>query len=380
MNVLILHSVPLRGSGSGTYVCNLAENLLNRHKLVVLYPGPAFNESFPLRNINLDPVPVFTSHPTVTSKSIMNYGMSELIDIISLYNVELKKILNEFSPDIIHDQHFGLWLCTPELRKISEKVPVIVTGHGTGLYVLEKDSRIFNLIKKTTRHISKVIAVSDYVKDRVEKLFPDLKPKTRTVMGGVDVERFKKANISKKEWRQKYNLNNKVVLYVGRFIKEKGIQHLVNISEYFLDTTFVITGSGDYKDVLLELSKEHKNVLVLPHLDDEIVDFFIYSDVLCVPSIWKEALGLVILEAMASKTAVVASNIGGIPSVVKHNKTGLLFDPGNEEDLKEKIAHALDDKNLSRTLTANAYRMIEENFTWKKIAEQIDSIYGNLAK
>ncbi|MFW6122414.1 MAG: glycosyltransferase family 4 protein, partial [Petrotogales bacterium] len=199
-------------------------------------------------------------------------------------------------------------------------------------------------------------------------------------MGGVDVRRFKKPNISKKEWKQKYNLKNKVVLYVGRFIKEKGVQHLINISEHFPDTTFVITGSGDYKNVLLEMSKEHKNILILPHLDNEIVDFFVHSDILCVPSVWEEALGLVILEAMASKTVVVASNIGGIPSIVKHNKTGLLFDPGNEEDLKEKIAHVLYDKNLSTRLTANAYRMTKENFTWKKIAEKIDSIYCKSVK
>jgi glycosyltransferase involved in cell wall biosynthesis len=153
---------------------------------------------------------------------------------------------------------------------------------------------------------------------------------------------------------------------------------MINISSHFPRTTFVITGSGDYKDVLLELSKEHENILILPHLDDEIIDFFIYSDILCVPSIWKEALGLVILEAMASRTAVVASKIGGIPSVVKHNETGLLFEPGNEKDLIEKISLILNNPGLSRHLTANAYEFIKENFTWKSISEQIESVYYEL--
>jgi glycosyltransferase involved in cell wall biosynthesis len=261
---------------------------------------------------------------------------------------------------------------------MSENVPVVVTGHGTGLYVIENDKRIYNLLKETTGYISKVIAVSDYVKNKVEKLFPDLNNKTKTITGGVYVKKFEKAGVSKSRWREKYKLKDKVVLYVGRLIKEKGIQHMINISSHFPNTTFVITGSGDYKDVLFELSKEHENVLILPHLDDEIIDFFIYSDVLCVPSVWKEALGLVILEAMASKTAVVASNIGGIPSVVKHNETGLLFEPGNEKDLTEKLSVILNNPGLSKRLTEKAYESIKENFTWKNISEQTESVYYEL--
>ncbi|MGC9384981.1 MAG: glycosyltransferase family 4 protein, partial [Kosmotogaceae bacterium] len=289
MRILFLHSVPLRGSGSGTYVCNLAENLVERHNLLVLYPGKALNESFPVKNIAVNPVPVFTSHPIVKSRSIINYSTSELIDIISLYDNELKEVLKEFSPDIIHVQHFGLWLCIPSLRKMSEKVPVVVTGHGTGLYVTENDRRIYNLVKEKTRRISKVIAVSDYVKNKVENLFPDLNNKIKTITGGVDIKKFEKARVTKSKWRKKYKLKDKVILYVGRLIKEKGVQHMINISRHFPRTSFVITGSGDYKEVLFDLIKEQENVLILPHLDDEIIDFFIYSDILCVPSIWKEA-------------------------------------------------------------------------------------------
>ncbi|MEA2066866.1 MAG: glycosyltransferase family 4 protein [Thermotogota bacterium] len=378
MRILFLHSVPLRGSGSGTYVCNLAENLVERHNLLVLYPGKALNESFPVKNIAVNPVPVFTSHPIVKSRSIINYSTSELIDIISLYDNELKEVLKEFSPDIIHVQHFGLWLCIPSLRKMSEKVPVVATGHGTGLYVTENDRRIYNLVKETTGRISKVIAVSDYVKNKVEKLFPDLNNKIKTITGGVDIKKFEKARVTKSKWRKKHKLKDKVVLYVGRLIKEKGVQHMINISRHFPRTSFVITGSGDYKDVVFDSSKEQENVLILPHLDDEIIDFFIYSDILCVPSIWKEALGLVILEAMASKTAVVASNIGGIPSVVEHSETGLLFEPGNEKDLREKISLILNNPDLSKHLTAKAYDLIIENFTWKNISEQIESVYYEL--
>ncbi len=375
MKVLILHSVPLRGSGSGTYVYYLASNLMKKHELVVLYPGPQLKEPFPVRNIPVDPVPVFTSHPTVHSKSIMEYSVSELIEFISLYNNELEKVLIDFSPDVIHIQHFGLWLSVPLLKELSTEIPLIVTAHGTGLYVLESDKRFKKLFRESIDNLNRVIAVSNDVKKRTERLFPNLKNRIDTIMGGVDIYRFKKTGKTGYQWKRKYNLKDKVVLYVGRLIKEKGVQHLINVAPYFPDTSFVITGSGDYRNVLEKMSKVHENILILPHLDNEIVDFFVHSDVLCVPSIWEEALGLVILEAMASKTAVVASNIGGIPSIVRHNETGLLFEPGNEEDLKDRIAHVLNDRKLSKRLTENAYRMIKENFTWKKIAERIDSIY-----
>jgi len=96
---------------------------------------------------------------------------------------------------------------------------------------------------------------------------------------------------------------------------------------------------------------------------------------LCVPSIWEEALGLVILEAMASGTPVVASNIGGIPTAIKDGETGLLFEPGNEEDMKDNIKKLLENPELSETLSKNALETVKRNFAWESIAEKLLRVF-----
>jgi len=252
---------------------------------------------------------------------------------------------------------------------------VVVTAHGTGMFVLERDKRFKQLILKCVEDIDQVIAVSDALKSKVVEKFPLLKEKTITIPGGVDLSRYSKPSMSKNKWRLKYNLKDKVILYVGRLIKEKGAQHLVNIAPAFPDATIVITGSGSYENTLKKMITGKENILLLPHLKDEIVDFFIHSDVLCVPSIWEEALGLVILEAMVARTPVVASNIGGIPTVVKDRRTGLLFEPGNEQDMKRKIREVLEDTTLSDKLSGNALKMVKEKFSWETIAKSILKIY-----
>ena len=371
----MLHSVPLRGSGSGTYVRKLAEELSKKHRVCVVYPGPSSKERYITHNVKISPVPVFTSHPTEPSRSFLEYDSYEIAQIISLYLQETLKVFEEFRPDIIHVQHLGIWCPIASLLRNLFGTSVVVTAHGTGMFVLERDKRFKQLISKCVEDIDQVIAVSDALKSKVVEKFPLLKEKTITIPGGVDLSRYSKPSMSKNKWRLKYNLKDKVILYVGRLIKEKGAQHLVNIAPAFPDATIVITGSGSYENTLKKMITGKENILLLPHLKDEIVDFFIHSDVLCVPSIWEEALGLVILEAMVARTPVVASNIGGIPTVVKDRRTGLLFEPGNEQDMKRKIREVLEDTTLSDKLSGNALKMVKEKFSWETIAKSILKIY-----
>ncbi|MDK2953989.1 MAG: hypothetical protein PWQ27_1372 [Kosmotoga sp.] len=374
----MLHSVPLYGSGSGTYVKKLAEEFSKKHEVCVIYPGPPVEEKYITHNIEIDPVPVFTSHPTEPSRSFVDYDSQEIVQIISRYLRELSKLLEKFQPEIIHVQHLGIWCPIAVMLKSLLNIPVVVTAHGTGMFVIERDERFERLIQNCIEGMDRIIAVSDSLKNKVVNTFLSAKEKSIAIPGGVDLSKYSKPSISKENWRSMYNLKGKVILYVGRLIEEKGVQHLINIASAFPEAIVVISGSGNYERTLKKMAAEKENVLILPHLKEKIVDFFIHSDVLCVPSIWEEALGLVILEAMASGTPVVASNIGGIPTAVEDGETGLLFEPGNEEDMKCKIKRLLEDPVLSETLSKNALETVKRKFTWESIAEKLLRVFEKL--
>ncbi|ACR79741.1 MULTISPECIES: glycosyltransferase family 4 protein [Kosmotoga] len=379
MKVLLLHSVPLEGSGSGTYTENLACELSVRgHKVTVLYPGPMVTKKpFYTRNIEISPVPVFTNHPTVRSVSFAELSNEKVSKIIHLYINELLNLIAEERPDLIHVQHAGPWIFPASLVASVFKIPVVVTLHGTGIYLCQRDPRMRSLVQAGLQCVNDVISVSTSPLDGFKEMFGS-SWKSYIIPGGVDIEKFSLPSMRKKDFDEKYNLKGKkIVLFVGRLVKEKGVQVLIQAAKKHLgkDVVVVISGNGNYENTLKKMASDSENIRFLPYLGKKIIDFYIHSDVVCVPSVWPEALGLVILEAMAAKTPVVASNIGGIPSVIRNGENGILVNPNNPEELANAINDILSDYKKAEILALEGRKTVEKSFSWEAITNQIEEIY-----
>jgi glycosyltransferase involved in cell wall biosynthesis len=91
-----------------------------------------------------------------------------------------------------------------------------------------------------------------------------------------------------------------------------------------------------------------------------------------------ELLGLVVLEAMASGTPVVASHIGGLPEIVRDGETGFLTPPGDVKALHERLAQLLTDAPLARRMGERARAHVLDQFTWQKVAERCLTAYAEL--
>ena len=89
-----------------------------------------------------------------------------------------------------------------------------------------------------------------------------------------------------------------------------------------------------------------------------------------------ELLGLVLLEAMACGTPVVASALGGMPEVVRHGETGLLVQPGDSDELRESVMTLLDDTRLWSLMSGAAVELVREEFTWDRVAERCLDAYS----
>jgi glycogen synthase len=176
-----------------------------------------------------------------------------------------------------------------------------------------------------------------------------------------------------------------LVLLVGRLVYEKGFQFaleaLPGIIERLPNTRFVVAGSGTHEE---ELRRQAQELGLMEHGtfvgwigDDVLHSLYAIADVCVVPSLY-EPFGLVALEAMASSCPCIVADTGGLREVVPHDEVGLRFRARDPESLAEMTIRVLEDAELCRRLTAEAFQHLR-SFDWGDVAERTAEVYDELA-
>jgi glycosyltransferase involved in cell wall biosynthesis len=205
------------------------------------------------------------------------------------------------------------------------------------------------------------------------------------IPNGVDTNIYDSIEDDLRDFRAKFALpEEKIVLYVGRLVYEKGIHILINAVPKVLskaNAKFIIVGSGYMKEQLLAIVRgmglEHK-VLFEGFVDEQsLLKLQKCADVTVVPSLF-EPFGIVALEAMAAKSPVVVSDTGGMSEIVEHDVTGVKVYPDNPDSLAWGINRILLDDKYRQWIVDNAYRVVQNKYGWSKIAEQTKSIYERI--
>jgi len=232
----------------------------------------------------------------------------------------------------------------------------------------------------------KAICCSDYMVSHVRWAFGLLPDKMMMIPNGVNADVYtaiKKNLLS--QFRSRFALpEEKIVLFVGRLVYEKGVHVLVNAAPKVLEKVnakIIIVGNGYMKEQLLGIVKgtgiAHK-VLFTGFVDDETLrGLQTCADVSVVPSLF-EPFGIVALEAMAAKSPVVVSDAGGLAEIVDHDVDGVKVYPGNPDSLAWGITKVLTNETYANHLRNNAYKKIHEKYNWDRIAQQTMSAYKSV--
>lgn len=180
----------------------------------------------------------------------------------------------------------------------------------------------------------------------------------------------------------------RAILFVGRLIERKGVEHLVRalgIVRRTVPARLVIVGDGPERPRLEQVARDAG---VAAHVsfrgrvsDAELRAAYAGADVFALPSVLDarqdtEGLGVVLLEAMNYSVPVVASEIGGITDIVRHQESGLLVPPGDERALAAALAQVLTDRSMARALGDGGRRLLRETFSWDGIVERWENVYG----
>jgi alpha-maltose-1-phosphate synthase len=240
-----------------------------------------------------------------------------------------------------------------------------------------------------------VIAVSHGVRQDVIGCYPNVDPaRVHVIHNGIDPAIYRRQSSPETLARYGIDPGRPYAFFNGRITRQKGLPHLLNaVLELDRAHQVVIAASSpdtpeiaaEVDNLVKQVRAQGRNLVWIDHFisREDLIHLHSHASVFVCPSIY-EPFGLVILEAMACETAVVASRVGGIPEIVVEGQTGFLvdFDPDGAEafakGLAEKIRLLLDDPGRARAMGEAGRRRVVENFGWPAIAARTLELYESL--
>lgn len=289
--------------------------------------------------------------------------------------------------DIVHAHD---WLVADAALLLKELgLPLISTIHATefGRGIDSVDGHYIDRIDRELVHGSmKVIVNSRHMLDEVSEHFQLSRDNITVIPNGIDPDKVKR--IPAGEFlKKKYQVDGPVVLFVGRLVREKGVQVLLKAAPRILkrhpNVRFIIAGSGYFRDELESLSD---SLGVSQHVtffgqanDNDLTELYSLASVLAIPSLY-EPFGIVALEGMACGLPVVASDAGGLADIFDSGHDGILTQTGNASSLAGGILNVLGNPSISARLGKAARKKVLSSYTWEAISERTLAEYESALK
>lgn len=287
-------------------------------------------------------------------------------------SLKIIRILKERQIDLVYlNTSATIWAAKAAKRM---KVPVI--SH------IREDLRGLNnlLIRSKIGLCSdRIVLISEWMKSFIRS------NKAVVVHNTVDIADFQ--HLRPDKIRSEFDIKGRSIVFVGSLEERKGIKYLIQafplIKASAPDVKLLVIGNplpgrGHYIDTLKELAKYDENIIFAGSRPD-VYDIIAACDVLVVPSL-SEAFGRTVIEAMACRKPVVASNVGGIPEIVDDGKTGILVPPKSSEAIADAVIKLLTDKALADSMASEGRKKVERYFNAGSQTDKIEGIIDECLK
>jgi glycosyltransferase involved in cell wall biosynthesis len=196
----------------------------------------------------------------------------------------------------------------------------------------------------------------------------------------------------KGSFKKKFNIpeDRKIILYLGRIHRIKGIDLLVKAYVYlinemnFKDAVLVVAGPDDgflneVKSLVYNLGIAGSVLFTGPLYGRDKLEAFVDSEIFVLPSRY-ETFPLTVLEVYACGKPIVASKVGGLKDLVIDGETGLLFDSENVEQLAESVFNLLNDTDVAKEMGLKGKNFVRENFTIENVVERLERVYEEVVQ
>jgi glycosyltransferase involved in cell wall biosynthesis len=295
------------------------------------------------------------------------------------------KLHSEKPFDIVHAHDWLVADAAWVLKSVG--LPLVSTIHATEFGrnqgIFTDDSRYIDTVEWRLIYESRLVIVnSSHMFDEVVDHFIVPPEKVITIPNGVFPDKLQSTDEAA-VLRAKHGVGDgPVLLFVGRLVREKGVQVLLEAAPTILEShpgaTIVIAGAGYYEGELRALVEakglvERVKFFGLAN-DADLSELYTFADVLVVPSLY-EPFGIVALEGMAARVPTVTSDAGGLKDIVEHTRDGITTFAGDSSSLAWGILQILDNPELAGQIKEAARQKVLDQFTWTKISERTLSFY-----
>ncbi len=322
-------------------------------------------------------------------------GHPNFLTWVLLFNHFIEKRMAGISQldkfDVLHVHDWLTALAAINFKHFIKK-PLVFTAHSTeygrsGLHIPDSFT-IDGLEWWSIYEADKIVVTSGSMKGEVCGHFHVPDSKVEIISNGIDASKYE-GPLDKDIIRARYGIqpHEKLILCIGRLVPQKGIEYLVNavpiVARRRSEAKFIIAGDGWYRDHLEWVANntgQRWRITFTGFISDQ--DLFALTksaDVLVAPSVY-EPFGIVALEGMAAGVPVVASQVGGLPDFIQHDRTGVLTYPRNPESIAWGIDHVLSNPDHAKWLVKNAKEVVQKAYSWESIGKSTGELYKEVAE
>jgi glycosyltransferase involved in cell wall biosynthesis len=317
--------------------------------------------------------------PTYPEIELIKIDLNSMFSLPAAY-LNLSNVVKKFAPDVVHAHMVHANILTRLVRIVTPIKKLICTAHNS-----DEGGQLRMLAYRITHNLADI---TTNVSNEAAKAFIEKKAVQGsdiiTTYNGIDLSKFYYQSEAKNKILNDLNISSDyyLILAVGRFNEQKDFPNLLNAialfkSQYKKKFKLIIAGDGELRQEIEKLIKEldlEEDVILLGRRND-IPDLMSAVDLFVLSSRY-EGFGLVVAEAMACETLVVATNCGGVGEVL--NNPDFLVQPSNFISMAEKIHIAIQIKeDLKKEIILKNLKHVQENFSLDIIIEKWLKLYAN---
>ena len=355
--------------GVQSHISEFAKELINKGHKVTIFAPLSDENIYEIQYVDFFSLGKSFSFPFSGSVSRITLNLFKLILCI--------KFLKQNKFDIVH-LHEPLTPSQIIINLFLNKIKLIGTFHSYA----DKKNYIYIVFNKILiyfiKRLSIKICVSKFSEIYIKRYFSF---DSIIIPNGININNYSKStNIPKK-----LNNDHKKILFVGRFDeKRKGFEILLksflNLKKTFHNLDLIVVGPGN-KDKMKKYftpPNYDKDIIFIGNItQDKLPDYYKNVDLVCAPSIGNESFGIILLEAMASGSVLIASSIESYKHLLLKNNYGFLYNSNSSSQLNILISKILLNQLSTEENIKNGLKNVQ-NYSWEKIVSEIIKIYNKL--